>query len=378
MNMMTDLPFVPGLELSQQLYEEAVRPILAKHFPELPYSAALIGTGSEVLGFDTPQSMDHDWGPRLLLFLAEAEIDAYRPRIEQALARELPPSIHGIPLDLAIARHSDQAATPQRLGNLASHSVRLHTLREYVRSILNVEFDQEWRAADWLTFPSQHLRSLTCGRVFQDGLGQLTTLRTRLSWYPQDIWLYLLAAQWQRIDQEEPFMGRCGQAGDELGSRLVAARLVKDLMRLCFLMERQYAPYIKWFGTAFGRLDCATQLAPRLMQVLEASTWEQCQVPLCAAYEYAAEMYNRLGITEPLSTKVSHFFERPFLVSQAARFVEAIRARITDAEVLALPEHLGSVDQFTDSTDALNQLARIQRVYSDNTCANYSQNTDDN
>jgi len=355
--------FIPGLKLSRYLYEEAVRPILEKHFPALPYSAALIGTGSEVMGFDTHQSMDHDWGPRLLLFLAEADIDSYRPLIEQALFSELPSHIHGIPLDLAIARHSDHAPDSQSLGNLASHSVRLHTVRGFVRSVLNVEYDQEWRAADWLSFPSQLLRSLTCGQVFHDGLAQLNALREKLNYYPQDIWLYLLAAQWQRIDQEEPFMGRCGQAGDELGSRLVAARLVKDLMRLCFLMERQYAPYIKWFGTAFAQLDCAGQLAPLFMQVLEASTWEARQKPLCSAYKLAVEMHNRLGITEPLSTKVSQFFGRPFLVIQAGRFVEAIRARITDGEVLALPEHLGSVDQFTDSTDALDHLQRIKRVY---------------
>jgi len=373
---MNALSFIPGLKLSQYLYEEAVRPILERHFPELPYSAALFGTGSEGLGFDTPQSMDHDWGPRLLLFLAESDIDTYRPRIEQALVHELPPSIHGIPLDLAIARHSDHAPTPQTLRNLAGHSVRLHTVRGFVRSVLNVEYDQEWRAADWLSFPSQDLRSLTGGQVFHDGLGQLTMLREKLSYYPHDLWLYLLAAQWQRIDQEEPFMGRCGQAGDELGSRLVAARLVKDIMRLCFLMERQYAPYIKWFGTAFGRLDCAGKVTPLLMRVLEAGTWEARQEPLCAAYELAAEMHNRLWITEPLSTQVSHFFGRPFLVLQAGRFVEAIRARITDAEVKALPEYLGSVDQFTDSTDALNQLSRIKRVYSDNTLSNYFQNTD--
>jgi Domain of unknown function (DUF4037) len=360
---MSDLPFIPGLELSQYLYEEAVRPILEKGFPGLPYSAALIGSGSDVLGFDTPQSMDHDWGPRLMLFLAEADIDTYRPRIEQALASELPPSIHGIPRDLAVARHSETAPAPQTLGILASHSVRLHTVRDFVRPVLNVEFDREWRASDWLSFPSQHLRSLTSGRVFHDGLGQLTALREKLSFYPQDVWLYLLAAQWQRIDQEEPFMGRCGQAGDELGSRLVAARLVKDLMRLCFLMERQYAPYIKWFGTAFGKLGCAAQLAPWLMQALEGNTWEARQTPLCAAYEFAAGMHNHLGITEPLSTKVSTFFGRPFLVIQAGQFVEAIRARITDPDVLSLPVHLGAVDQFTDSTDALNQINRIKRVY---------------
>jgi hypothetical protein len=298
-----------------------------------------------------------------MLFLAEADIDAYRPGIELALSGELPPNIHGYPLDMAIALRSDHAPDAQTLGNLASHSVRLYTVRGFVRSVLNVEFDQEWRPSDWLTFTEQHLCSLTRGQVFHDGLGQLTALRAKLSYYPQDVWLYLLAAQWQRIDQEEPFMGRCGQAGDEVGSRLVAARLVKDVMRLCFLMERQYAPYIKWFGTAFSRLACAGELTPLLVQILEAGTWEARQKSLCAAYEVAAEMHNHLGITEPLSTKVSQFFERPFLVIQASRFVVAIRARITDDEVRALPEHLGSVDQFTDSTDALNHLSRIRRIY---------------
>ena len=33
-------------------YEEAVAPILDSHLPDLEYSAALIGSGSEVLGFD--------------------------------------------------------------------------------------------------------------------------------------------------------------------------------------------------------------------------------------------------------------------------------------------------------------------------------------
>lgn len=361
--MMSDLPFIPGLKLSQILYKEAVRPILEKHFPGLPYSAALIGAGSEVLGFDTPQSMDHDWGPRLMLFLAESEIDAYRPRLEQVLARQLPPSIHGFPLDLAVTRRNEHAPTPQTLGILASHSVRLHTVRGFVRSVLDVEYDQEWEAADWLSFPSQHLRSLVCGQVFHDGLGQLTTLREKLSYYPHDIWLYLLSAQWQRIDQEEPFVGRCGQAGDELGSRLVAGRLVKDLMRLCFLMERQYAPYIKWLGTAFSQLACAQALAPILMQVLESSSWEDRQAALCAAYEFVAEMHNRLGITEPLPARVSQFFGRPFLVIRAGRFVEAICAQITDDEVKNLPKHLGSIDQFTDSTDAMDDLQRIKRVY---------------
>jgi hypothetical protein len=65
--------FITGLELNQHFNIEVVRPLLAERFPDLAYSAALIGYGSDVLGYDTPLSTDHEWGPRLLLFLEEGE-----------------------------------------------------------------------------------------------------------------------------------------------------------------------------------------------------------------------------------------------------------------------------------------------------------------
>ena len=92
-------------------------------------------------------------------------------------------------------------------------------------------------------------------------------VRSKLEWYPKDIWLWLLACQWRRIAQEEAFVGRTAEVGDELGSRILTARIVRDLMRLCFLIERRYAPYSKWLGSAFRNL----RMAPRLVSYLEAA-----------------------------------------------------------------------------------------------------------
>ena len=87
-----------GLELSQLFYTEAVAPILAARFAGLVHSAGLLGTGSEVLGFDTPRSTDHWWGPRVTLFLRGEEFTSeLADQIRDLMAAELPFEVHGFP-----------------------------------------------------------------------------------------------------------------------------------------------------------------------------------------------------------------------------------------------------------------------------------------
>ena len=117
---------------------------------------------------------------------------------------------------------------------------------------------------------------VTAGAVYHDEVG-LQALRDRLAYYPHDVWLYLLIAAWWRVHPEANLMGRAGFVGDELGSRVIASQLVHDLMHLCFLLEKQYAPYSKWFGTAFSQLECASSLTPVLQAVLNADTWSERQ-----------------------------------------------------------------------------------------------------
>ncbi len=346
-------PLLRGLDLSEAFYQEAVKPILTAHFPDLSYSAALIGPGSEVLGFDDVQSTDHDWGPRLQLFLAAQDHAAHHASIDQQLRAALPANFRGYPRSMACnPERTGRASTPE------DHSVEVTTINDFFGRFLHFDPCGEVRAIDWLRVPDYLLLTLVRGRVFHDGLGQLAAIRERLTYYPHEVWLYLLAAQWKRISQEEAFMGRCGQVGDELGSRLVAARLVRDLMKLAFLQERQYAPYSKWFGTAFARLNCAGELMPILLEVTAAQTWQARETQLSAAYRYMAEKQNALALTPPLSPAVRPYYNRPFQVINADRFVAALRAAITSEEVLALPEQLGAVDQFLDSTDAFNHLYR--------------------
>ena len=151
-------------------------------------------------------------------------------------------------------------------------------------------------------------------------------------------------------------MGRAGLAGDELGSALIAARLARDIMRLCFLMERVYAPYAKWFGTAFRQLACAAKLYPVLAEALVGRTWQEREKYLVAAYETVAKMHNALKLTEALPETVTSFHGRPFRVIAFHGFSESLLGQIQDPEVkrIALKRPIGSIDLFSDSTDLLS------------------------
>jgi hypothetical protein len=342
--------FLPGLELAGQFYADVIRPRLDELYPGLRYSAALLGPGSEVLGFDSQRSTDHDWGPRLQLLLAAGTARPEADQIRAALDGRLPASFRGYPVRFPLSGEPPAAAR---------HHVRVAALDDWLRGQLGFDPRAGMTTLDWLATPTQRLAELAGGAVFHDGLGELAPARASLAWYPRDIWCYVLACQWQRISQEEPFPGRCAEAGDELGSVVVTARLARDLMWLCLLMDRRYPPYSKWLGTAFRRSAAGPAVGPPLRAALAADGWPAREQHLATALLAAAEAHNQLGLTAPVPAAMRRFFDRPYLVLDSAQFATALHEAIQDPDILALPM-AGAVDQFIDSTDALAHAAALR------------------
>lgn len=346
-----------GSTLSEHYYWQVVKPLLADSFPELPLAAALLGDGSEVLGFDTVMSQDHDWGPRVMIFLRESDLSRLGPDIHKTLQRELPSEFMGLPTRFTTPNQVARARTAADKANVldANHSIELLTIQNFFQRHLNFSVAETINPSDWLTFPEQKLASIVSGGVFEDEIG-LQAIRDQFSYYPRDVWFYLLACQWTRIEQEGHLMGRAGYVGDEIGSSLIAARLVRDLMRLCFLMEKEYAPYAKWFGTAFSRLKCAPSLMPSLQLTLHSSNWETRQSHLSTAYRVVADLHNSLGLTAHLPASVRPFHDRPFLVISTGEFSQTLLAQIETPEMrkIARKRPIGSIDQWSDSTDMLS------------------------
>ena len=331
--------FIPGLTLSRLFYKEQVRPILEREFPRLRHSAALIGWGSEVLGFDTPLSRDHHWGPRVLLFLSEKDYPKLHKRISVALSRQLPYEFKDYSTNYSEPEPNGVRHPIRITHGPVNHMVNIYTVRSFFEARLGVDPTKKITVDDWLTFPQQRLLELTSGEVYHDGLRQLEKVRAKLEFYPRDVWLYLLAAQWTRISEEEAFVGRTGDVGDDLGSQIIAARLVREIIKLSFLMERKYAPYSKWLGTAFSKLEVSKALAPLLKQVLAATRWKTRERSLATAYSLMAERHNALKITPPLSTETLHYYHHPYRVIFAERFAEAIKHESKDKRIQKIKTH---------------------------------------
>ena len=95
--------FVQGAELSRALYDDVVSPLLG----DRAHGAALLGWGSDVLGYDTERSTDHGWGPLLLVFLEdEAAVDT----VQRSVSAGLPGEFRGWPVrfgwdDVEVTEH---------------------------------------------------------------------------------------------------------------------------------------------------------------------------------------------------------------------------------------------------------------------------------
>jgi hypothetical protein len=100
--------FVSGRVLSSAFYAEVVGPLLGHR----RHSAGLLGSGSDVLGFDTAVFTDHGWGPRMHVFVAASEVDGVR----RVLDAGLPEQFRGWPVrfgwDGGPDQHAHRLAAP--------------------------------------------------------------------------------------------------------------------------------------------------------------------------------------------------------------------------------------------------------------------------
>lgn len=330
-----------GVELARHYYWDIVLPLLESRRRGIAHAAGRLGSGSDVLGLDDSISRDHDWGLRLTLFVDDCDVEP----TACFLARALPDSFQGWPTRFATTW--DPTIRPR---------IEVDTPENFARSRLGIGVDKDWDALDWLAVTGQSVLEVTAGDVFVDSHGGISEIRRRLTWYPADVWYYVVAADWHRIGQLLPSMGRAGSRGDEFGSRILTARIANIAMHLAFLLQRRWPPYDKWIGTLFAELPVAATIAAPFEAVLKLNEWPLRQSALSEVLNGLHDFQRSVGLPTGHEA-LEPFWDRPFCGVRRS-VTELLLDAVTDPLVRRLPVGVGSVEQWVDSVDVLTDNRR--------------------
>lgn len=357
--------FMKGLSLCEQFFEEAAKPVLKAEFPALRYSAGLIGYGSDVLGYDDEVSVDHMWGPRFYLFLREEDL-SLKHEILDLFSKKLPYEYKGFSVNFSAPDPQDHGVRhPVWISEgPVSPLIFIYSFEEYLRGYLGVSDFERLSETDWLSFSEHRLLALTSGTLFVDGLHLKEQLR-KISFYPEEIRLFLIASNWSLIAEEQAFVKRCSDVGDELGSILACVRICERLMRLAFLYCGRYAPYSKWFGTAFRQLPIEEAIKIAIHGAMTAKSISDREEHLVTGQKLLADWHDSFRITEPVNVKIQSYFGRSSKVIYADRIAEAVKGKLKNTPLFDFPlvGTMSEVSNFVTLSDNPLYRKNIKLLY---------------
>ncbi|MFX1569563.1 MAG: DUF4037 domain-containing protein [Promethearchaeota archaeon] len=309
-------------------------------------------------------STDHHWGPRLQLFLKEKDYKEFNEIIKKYFSNNLPYIFLGYSTNWTKPDENDNMNQFLKLKKQGSinHRIEIYTVKRFLALFLGLE-SSSLTENDWFTIPEQRLLEFTSGKVFYDNFGELTHARQNLKYYPDSIWKLKIIVQWNRISQEMAFVGRIGGRRDDLGSRIEASRLVRYIMEMALILEKEYIPYEKWFGIAFKRLNIAKTLEPLLLRILKEIDLQQREKLLCDAYLQLIKRHIELNLIPKIKIEPCQFHQRPQLVIPLQKVIEELKKGINHS-FSQVYYSLGTINQFINICNNLNpKLCRRAQLF---------------
>jgi hypothetical protein len=347
---------VKSLDLNRAYYQECIAPLLVRHCPAIGrrHAAALVGWGSEVLGYDDAYSRAYGWGPRVVLFLAEEDLGA-REEVRQALAARVPPMFMEFP-----TRYTDPTQGPPlpTLDPDGWLQVPVTTAARFVRLYLGLADvdprDPALSSRDWLVLPEHALLRVTAGEVYHDGVGELTALRDFFATYPDDVWRYRLAYAWTSLSWDIDLIGLCAGRGDAFSARIALGRSVERIVALAFLLNRAYHPgYLKWVEREFARLPhLAAEIGPVLEEALLTPDPAAVVDLLYPVLDALIAFQQRCANLPVVACRQPAGLDRGFFAYDLGPVIEALRASIT-GPLAVISCTVGAIDQWLTDQDML-------------------------
>lgn len=253
-----------GLELSRLYFMEEVFPAFSSRVPGDMASLCfgLAGPGSECLGFDDEISRDHDWGPRVCIWVPE---DLYRNR--GAALQCVYDSLSGSFRDYPAVRHLESNGNPTSVTKIQRDGII--SISRFLRSYLGT--DRIPRSDDeWMALPEEGLSLCISGAVFRDGPGEFSAIRQSLgAYYPDRVRLKKaarLCLSAGRLGQYD--LGRALMRRDRAAAECTRAAFARDIAALGHLTRRKFRPYDKWLFRSLADSDVSGRNLARRISTL--------------------------------------------------------------------------------------------------------------
>jgi len=223
-----------GLDLALGYYTDVILPAFSTRFPDVLDNLAfgLVGPGSECYGFDDVVSRDHDWGPRVCIWLPEA-LYQNDGMVLQETYDGLPPVYKGF----GPICHLD---TRMRRDGVLS-------IERFYRSYLGTA-ECPVTNRDWLVVPEESLSVCTNGMVFSDSNGQFSAMRQRLlAYYPRDIVIKKMACRLKDAGQSGQYnLWRSMRREDVLASAYFKQQFLIEAASIVYILHHTFRPFKKW------------------------------------------------------------------------------------------------------------------------------------
>ena len=283
-----------GLEISRRFFFEWGLPYLKSEFPDLldRVAAGRVG-GSDIIGADDRWSRDHDWGPRFNLLLTAKDHQRHGNKLAKEINAAAPKKFAG-------HRHHSfgTAKSPVDVESIRS-CTRFHTGRTHPPQNAREWFLRRTRRGSVVEHESW-LYFFKHGPVFYDPFGEFTARKQAFSRYPTDVRLRLVANLCLGIwyAGEVKFCKRHVRRRDPVAILLCLGQFARDVMRLCFLLNDDYAPHKVWIHHEFKKLPEARGLDSKLRRLVKAADLTEQQETVLGICAYLRKRLKRAGLVE--------------------------------------------------------------------------------
>jgi hypothetical protein len=253
------------VDTSREFFNELVKPILEREFPEETAQTAfgVFGWGSEALKLDDEYSRDHHWGLRIDALMPEDIFLNKRQAMLAKLAEQIPNNFQGHPL---------------REGHVAGFGIAPEPLESFLNRTIGINHPPQ-TYEEWLNIPEDDITHIINGEVWHDPLGSFTSIRETFNqYYPEPVWLRRMAHWCRYFSAMGTYaLKRALLRNNEVFASISFGKSIRWGIQLAFMLDREYFPYDKWLDAFFRRLPrMAGLLGPVVDEAVKISTpWER-------------------------------------------------------------------------------------------------------